>query len=86
MIVEWFLDFIMGTVVSVFDAILPDVANGIPALGSVFEGVATLNAFLPVTETLGVAAFLLLVQGVMFLVKITQTVVAHIPWVGGAGG
>lgn len=85
MIFEWFIAFILATFSGVLDLVLPDFDTIVPDLAGVLSGVATLNAFFPITESMGVAVMLLTVQGVMFFVKITQTIVAHIPFVGGGG-
>lgn len=85
MLVEWLFTFVTDVLLEFLDAFLPDVTNVVPSLDGVLSGVATLNAFLPVTETIGAAGFVFTVTGVMFLLKITQTLVAHIPFIGGGG-
>lgn len=86
MIVEFLVGFaLFNVILPLLGALVPDVTTIVPDVSSALEGVATLNAFIPVTETLGAALFLLGVQGAMFLLKLVLWLKTHVPFVGGSG-
>lgn len=83
MIVEWFIDFVASAIGTLLEG-LPDI-EGVPAIGSVADQTAVLNAFVPVSEGIAVALFLLTVTGVMTGFRVIRIVLSHVPFVGGSG-
>lgn len=88
MLIEWFLAFVGGLLTEVFTVVLGVLPDdiGLGALAPAFGLMMSLNNLFPVVE--GIAAFLVVlgVTLVMFVVKLVQAGVAHIPFVGGSGG
>jgi len=87
MLIEWFVDFVGGLTVAVFEAVL-GLLPGEVALGDFSMAASAMMAFneiFPVDTALVATGVVLGVTGIMFLVKLVQTVVAHIPFVGGGG-
>lgn len=85
MILEFFADMALGLVVFV-TGLLPDVSvDSVPALGPAFSMMLALDGVAPVHEALQGVLLLVAVSGLMFVFKVVQTLLAHVPGVGGGG-
>lgn len=90
MIVEWLLDLADGFVAwffRLFDGLdVPEWIAGPPAYVYDFFGTLhSLGVWVPWFVMSSVAAVVLTVYGVGFIVKIVKQVLAHVPVFGGAG-
>lgn len=84
MILEWFASMALGLVQAVL-SFLPDVTVDVPALGPVFSMMLAFDEIAPIHEALLGAVLILAVTGMMFVLKVIQTLLAHVPGVGGGG-
>jgi hypothetical protein len=84
MIVEWFADMALGLVVFA-TSLLPDIEVAIPDLTPVFGFMLTFDAIVPIGTMLQAALAVGAVTGLMFVLKVIQTLVSHVPGIGGGG-
>lgn len=83
MILEWFVEMVVGLVGAVADW-LPEFT--LPAGSSGALGYAlSVNAVFPVTELLAVGSMWLSVFVFLFVYRVVKILIAFIPGVGGAG-
>lgn len=87
MLTEWLVEFVGSAFVAIMDnvtGVLP-TETGIGSLSGAFGLMMSLDAMFPVSECIAGFLVILAVVGVMFVIKLVQTVISHFPLVGGAG-
>lgn len=84
MILEWFVDFVLSLLGAVMD-LIPDVTLDLGSFAGVFGVIGAFNAVIPLDTMLQGSLVVLTVTGFMFVLKVLQTLLAHIPWIGGGG-
>ena len=90
MIVEWFLDLVMGFVdwfLGLFDDWeLPSIFSSPPSeIYTVVGFVDSLGVWVPWAVITTVVVAVISVYAVMFIIKIVKQILAHVPAFGGAG-
>lgn len=85
MILEWFVDFVLG-LFGAFVALFPwPEGLDLGGLEPLFGVMGTFNTIAPVTEALVIAGVVLTIYGVLFLYRLVKTALAHVPGIGGTG-
>lgn len=84
MIVEWWVDKILTVFIAGL-ALLPEIDVETGDFSGALAAVFTFDGILPMHEILDVMKFLIAWTGMIFVLKIIQTLLAHMPWVGGGG-
>jgi hypothetical protein len=84
MIVEWFVDFVLGLVRGLLD-LLPEVGSGLglPDLSPALDVIGSMNALLPMDALFAALAVLLSVEAGLFLFGLLRQVWRFVPFVGG---
>lgn len=84
MIVEWLLDFVLSLVITLVELVAPVGLT----LGDVSGGLTWMmafNVFLPLDTMLAGGLLLMAVRTTWFFFNLTRALIAHVPWIGGAG-
>lgn len=85
MIFEWFVDQVLGTIVTNLLGLVPELQVTVPALGPIFGMMRTLDAYVPVSEMLAGTGVILSVTLVMLVWRLVRIFLSHVPGIGGSG-
>jgi hypothetical protein len=84
MILEFLANMALGLVVFVV-SLLPDVEVDVPSIAPAFSMMLAFDALLPIHEALSGVVMVVGLLTAMFVLKVVQTIVAHVPGLGGGG-